>query len=600
MGAAQSKNKLHLVKKAVDFISERYQDFTRRIFAIPGHPPKDGPDTYWHTQSLYPSNVININCNPPSNQCDVVIIGSGITAASVAYFILEACNAASIHRRIIVIESRTLCSGATARNNGSIKSRPWEMFEFYRQSIGITRAAAVIKFQLSHVSELVQMVSYFGWADVECREVETADIFVTEEERVSAFAILDRIRRHVQEFQFKRWYGRAAQDKFAPNEDISGAVSYRAAVMNPFAFVYRVWTHLRSKYAPWLFLKTNTSVVSIEVTKDDIYAYNVKTTDGDFKCNHVMHAENAYATQFIPGLRGKMTGVAAGMCAQRPGNNFPNRNGKTSWSIPHGKEHDTIVQRPTFNRRPGDVLVCGSFASDDGVGTKVGLYDDTRVNPSTEAHLPGIAPTIFGYRWGDQPTNSEPKTWAGIIAVTGDMLPFVGRLDPKLTGRTPNLQKNIQATNAYVEPGEWISAGYCGMGLCTAWLCGRAMAYAITGIDDMPGQINPPPVKFRDQFPAVFRPTMARMPNASLSNLTDRVYWQLLEKLRNRPLSNYGIHIPAASRATAFAFGSIPYIPPDEVAQEPEPESVPGPAVPAGMRAGLQVARQTAVPRRKR
>lgn len=316
------------------------------------------------------------------------------------------------------------------------------------------------------------------------------------------------------------------------NKLVKGAMTYTAGAIWPYAFVSLVWKELLYKYKYFLFLQTNTPVLAIETTQDNPnYAYGVITLQGTILCNHVVHATNAFAPELVPGLRGKLTGLLGTTTAQRPGVKFPDRNGKRSWSVIYGQHSDNAVQRPSVAGRPGDLLVSGGFSRSLGEGaSSVGVWDDSQLDPLPVAHLGGILSTIFDSKfWGSGANgrSGSMKAWTGIIGVTGDMLPLVGRLGSRLTGRKPDLppHKRSSADRGIVRPGEWISAGYCGDGMVWAWMCGTALGVMLSGteLDNVVGEVGRPDGPLESWFPAPdLAPSAKRLKNARLENLADR------------------------------------------------------------------------------
>jgi glycine/D-amino acid oxidase-like deaminating enzyme len=179
---------------------------------------------------------------------------------------------------------------------------------------------------------------------------------------------------------------------------------------------------------------------------------------------------------------------------------------------------------------------------------QVGVYDDSdRPDALTTTHLFGIFPAIFAPNWG---RGAELRQlWSGIIGMTGDLVPFVGRLGEGMTkrsvaGRTrgsrvagPSSSSSDGRADALQEPGEWIAAGYSGEGMVWAWLCGTALGIMMAGTDggsssanedgeeeaaseeDIPGQ---PRGLLKDWFPGELRVTRARLRTAHVSNLAEQ------------------------------------------------------------------------------
>lgn len=69
--------------------------------------------SYWQS----PPHRLASYCSEFPSAADVVIIGSGITGSSVARTLFEQ----SPSLKIVILEARQLCSGATGRNGGHIK-----------------------------------------------------------------------------------------------------------------------------------------------------------------------------------------------------------------------------------------------------------------------------------------------------------------------------------------------------------------------------------------------------------------------------------------------------------------------------------------------
>ena len=75
-------------------------------------PSKDSTASFWHSE---PSEVLlghRTTAALPA-EADVVIVGSGITGASVARYLSE--DARAKHMSVVMLEAREACWGATGR-----------------------------------------------------------------------------------------------------------------------------------------------------------------------------------------------------------------------------------------------------------------------------------------------------------------------------------------------------------------------------------------------------------------------------------------------------------------------------------------------------
>src|SRR5699024_8257939 len=92
-----------------------------RVRSDPGVPDVRSTSPFW----LCDPHPQLSGCQSESlpTEADVVIIGSGITGASIARTLLEdriRQNVISEHPTVVVLEARDICSGATGRNGGHI------------------------------------------------------------------------------------------------------------------------------------------------------------------------------------------------------------------------------------------------------------------------------------------------------------------------------------------------------------------------------------------------------------------------------------------------------------------------------------------------
>ena len=212
------------------------------------------------------------------------------------------------------------------------------------------------------------------------------------------------------------------------------------------------------------------------------------------------------------------------MSAQKPGLDFPDSAGRRSWSIVCGGAFDYVTQRPsTPGGGRGDLMVGGGFMRSLKQGIdQVGAYDDSAtLDGLTVAHIAGIFPSIFHPNWGQGASIEE--VWSGIIALTGDNLPFVGRLGKTFTGRNvQNLQRNSKGTE---DSGEWIAAGWSGEGMVWAWLAGSALGIMIAGREEeeLPEVAGRPGGALASWLPEELLVTSKRLRSADISRLASQM-----------------------------------------------------------------------------
>lgn len=484
---------------------------------------------------------------------DVAIIGSGITGAAVAWSLVQ--NARAGFGSVAVLEARDLCGGATSRNGGHIKASPWEVYPRLAQRFGHERAAALTRFQRRHLDVLVDLCSARGIDVAHVEEVETVDLFLDESAFDDAVKKVAETRSKLPEEEAEVWQRDEAQEvcelesrdaveigiihypssnsnkqpqKFGVGPTVHGAVSYKAGVIWPYRFVTSIWQQLLSKHPEVLSIETHTPVEAITV--DDPQAppshpFAVQTPRGVLHARNVVHASGGHVSHLVPGLRGKVTPAKAHMSAQRPGDLFPARHGRhRSWSVIYGTGFDYVTQLPPEDGdapHRGDLMLGGGFFRSSKHGTDMlGVADDgAPLDGLTLAHVAGVFPAVFAPNWGVG--GGLKEAWSGILDFTGDLLPLVGKLDAKTTGRAV---KNKQGSDG--KPGaEWVAAGFSGEGMVWCWLSGMALGMKLSGRDEQ--ELDPAPGRpggrLRDWFPDELWVSQARLKSAHVSNLANEV-----------------------------------------------------------------------------
>lgn len=113
------------------------------------------------------------------------------------------------------------------------------------------------------------------------------------------------------------------------------------------------------------------------------------------------------------------------------------------------------------------------------------------------------------------------KTWTGILGVTGDFVPFVGRVPVKYAGKgfKSGSGGGLAAT------GQWIAAGFCGEGMVWAWLAGTAVGVMIAGREDeeLDKVVGRPGGRLDEWFPRELGLEGGRLRRADLKNLAREV-----------------------------------------------------------------------------
>ncbi|KAG9586981.1 DAO-domain-containing protein, partial [Aureobasidium melanogenum] len=464
------------VKTLLD-LNRKYEALVARIKQGATLPHCSPTHPYWLEDPPFPE-LVDIRSKKLPDKADVVIIGSGITGAAVARSLLQESKRKDQDLTITVLEARDICSGATGRNGGHIKASPHETFQRLEAKFGVERTVALTRFQLNHLECLTDLCQSEDFTQAECRVVETVDLFFDQKTFDDVCQTVAKLKTHIPEHQSRIYQAAEAQKKFAASNQVVGAYSYQAGALWPYRLVTSVWNELLNKYPDQLTIETHTTVFSVDKSGTED-AYNVHTDRGVIRCEHLVHATNAWMGHLLPKLNKKATGVRAHMSAQNSGHHgYQGFNGDRSWSLIYGPDDfDYITQRPSSGGA-GDIMLGGGvFRSRENGIDQIGIWDDSRTDVITSAHLAGILPIVFSPELEEKASETRSRYlqqhWSGIISLTGDSLPFVGKLDTRISARG--------SCTGSERSSEWIAAGYNGEGMVFAWLCGTALGIMIMG-----------------------------------------------------------------------------------------------------------------------
>lgn len=516
--------------RAVSLLYPPIDALFSRIRSSPGVPVNDPCTSYW---TLHPSPISRhgANGNLPK-YADVVVIGSGIAGTSFARAILDYDALHGVKGKplcVLMLEARDVCSGATGRNGGHITPMSYHDYTELRAEHGIDMARKIIRFRLSHFQELLSVATDENLLeDSQCREVEALDAFYEPSLFNEAKGKLETYKRDLPE-ESSRYQIYEGPDKIK-NLQLSsltvGCMSTRGGAMHPYRFVTGILARLLRVYPSnfYLFSHTPCTSVSGPESVEGPQLYSLETPKGTIQTPHIVHATNAWASHLIPGMREKIIPVRGVMTAQGPqlglGEGSKNKR-PTTWTgqrsfvfYPSNSfdVFDYLTQQPaansavsTYPKSAGELMFGGAFGRDNGFITEVGNVDDRGWNSRTASYLQGALSDHF--KVDDNESKAEVKaTWGGILGISVDQQPWVGRIPAKITGRGSAFWGAPTATDL-AAPGEWMAAGYTGEGMVHAWQSGKALAYMVLGLDEL------------DWLPEVFRISEERWKDAEIEDL---------------------------------------------------------------------------------
>lgn len=202
---------LRAAVKALLDLNGTFEELVARVHQGPTLPCREPTHSYWLENPLFPE-LVNIQSGSLPEVTDIVVIGSGITAAAVARSLLQESERKGVDISIIVLEARDICSGATGRNGGHVKASPHETFERLEAKFGTERAIALTRFQLSHLGYLTDLCRSKEYEKAECRKVETVDLFFDQRTFDKACHTTTRLRTLLPEHEARIYQAAEARE----------------------------------------------------------------------------------------------------------------------------------------------------------------------------------------------------------------------------------------------------------------------------------------------------------------------------------------------------------------------------------------------------
>lgn len=420
----------------------------------PGFPVENSTKPFWLTE---PSKIGTLQSPWPTQYIDIAIIGSGMTAVSLA----NTLYSKQPNLEIAILEARDLCSGATGRNGGHVKAMsPGSWFE-RKEQFGTEEAIRIMEYEHSHVKEIISCVRE---NNIQCdlNEVEGLDVYYDEKVFLNACNAVKDMRRVAPSLGeiYKIYTNRQELEERNCGKECLGAIGMPAASMWPYKMVTALWEKMVRDNG--VSIQTNTLVTAVDDDDDGEYA-TVKTNRGEIRAKHVVHATNAWLSSLIPELRPFVSPVRANVQRQVP---TPKESRlKNTWWTRYGEhDYEYMIQRPD-----------GAYIVGRANTGRRATADDSKLDFVAHSHLRGVTPLAYDFGTKDIEVT---HAWSGVIAFTTDGNPFIGRLP------FPGRQH------------QWICAAYSGIGMIRAFRSAQMLALLLLGDEASP--ICPPSMMLTD------------------------------------------------------------------------------------------------------
>lgn len=365
-----------------------------------------GRATHWLSE-------VDVEAFPPpmalSSEAEVVIIGGGLMGVSTAYWLARSGV------NVLLVEAHRLAWGATGRNAGMMLAgaAPLESPELVRT---VLREEG-INAEYAQPGHLALASSLEIWDkihhEVAQRTATSAPVYALDRSACEDLLAM-RINKR---FLGGRWFS-------------------RGGMIHPTRFVYGLAHAALRRGAS---LATQTSVFQVGPIAGQ-ERFDVHTSRGRIRAQHVVFACNSRICEFLPNFRKVVTPVRGQVMSTQP---LPEM-----FRIGLAVDWGTVYWRQTSN----GVIVLGGYRNldpDAEAGSQVLV--NQRIQDALARFLPDAFPGFPTFRVGQR--------WAGIMDYPVDGKPIVGALP-----HTPN---------------QWIIAGFGGHGMPAGLGVGKAIAEAI-------------------------------------------------------------------------------------------------------------------------
>ncbi|CAO1630527.1 unnamed protein product [Sympodiomycopsis kandeliae] len=489
----------------------------------PSQPPSKHPSpSYWLQTSSSPSSSNGVYGPdvPLEKEADVVIIGSGITGISAAYHLVHKLPPRydGQSRKVVILEARDFCSGATGRNGGHCTAASVLQYdelamhqdqlrrfltstdreEVYGNDRGTKTDEVVRKiltFEARTAAEILMIVRMAAMRarkakmqngsksgakidaddDIElvagsnwhlCQSKEEEESFDDAVERAKRAGLSD-FSRQVRKVPHDEWIKRLHEP-----QNIAAVYEIPGATLHPRRLVkllHRLAREASQKNSIDLKVHTWTPVNSITQDQKEEHHVNViSTSRGSVTAKHIVLATNAYTSHLLPQFAGPSGIVPTrAQCRAIKPTTSPSQHEplwEMGFSLHQGYEY--LQQRPASKSQPSDTPPCifggGRWASKKN--GEFGIADDSTINADVSQALQAILPKLFPHNF-DASITADVE-WTGIMGWTRTEHPFVGPVVKNLSD---------EDSKRVIVPGQYMAAGYSGHGMTRAFSCAEVV-----------------------------------------------------------------------------------------------------------------------------
>lgn len=350
-------------------------------------------------------------------------------------------------------------------------------FSDWAKAHGVEKAREMAQFSLMNIDRVQEIVGKMNPEVKEKSEIRTVEKLCAVTEDKLWQHHVDSIKMMAKELPDHKDHNRLVDVPELTEDwgliDVVGGYAQKAGALWPYRMCTEIFADLLSKYSDRLAIETHTPATSVDDDpSSSSQRYTVTTPRGSIKADRVVYCTNGYTGHLLPLLRGKIHPCRGHMTTQAVPEHFPSQGGFRSWSLMQPQRLDPETGSFHFglyylqqNAKTKDLFV----GVENQTLEEFLCSDDSFVSEASMKDLPNFLPRMFKAVSGDGEKPQLKAIWSGVMGLTADGLPLVGRLPSNATGR--------EATQ------EWIAAGFQGYGMDKCWLTGEALVAMMSGKD---------------------------------------------------------------------------------------------------------------------
>ncbi|KAK1230922.1 hypothetical protein PQX77_005953 [Marasmius sp. AFHP31] len=440
----------------------------------PGYPISDPCLSFWLQGTRSSSLLGHRTTSSLPAEADIIIIGSGISGAAVAYFLLTGPNPP---KNVLMLEAREACHGATGRNGGHCRPDCYRGYNSYKEWFGKEQAKKILQNEMDTLNLVTEVIEKEG---IDCDFWRGLSFDVAMDERAVEF-----FKSNYEAFRadggvtdgIVEWIGDAVEaKKRTRTTNALAAAEFPASSLWPYKLVTHLLKLCIDKHG--MNLQTNTPVKSVSNNEAGEWAIN--TDRGSIKSNKVVFATNAFTATLLPEFLGKIAPYKGQCSAIIPTQAYSgDKMLDHTYSHRYGvQDFDYMIQRP----KDGTIIM-GGGRWEIPVEQLIGNTDDKNKFEVLTKYLAGSMKKYME-GWGDElPGEGLLYDWTGIMGYTPEAVPYVGAIH----GR----------------PGGYITAGHSGHGMARTFTCSRGIAALLRGDSwestKLPECFQPTPERLRSK-----------------------------------------------------------------------------------------------------